>query len=239
MEKYEIKNIIFSSSATVYDAESLLPPFSENDRLRTINPYGTTKLMIEYLLKDMVMHKGFSAIALRYFNPIGAHPSHLIGENPKGVPTNLLPFLLRVARGEIEKLSVFGDDYDTADGTCIRDYIHVMDVAEAHFVAAKYLYERDLLNETSELYSSEPAFEVVNIGTGYGKSVKEMIEAVETVTDKKVPYTVVERRAGDAPVSLANPLKAKKLFEREAKRTIMQAVEDARLYVQKQAESNP
>jgi len=236
MEKYDTKNIIFSSSATVYDAENLLPPFSENDRLKTINPYGTTKLMIEYLLRDMVMHKGFSAIALRYFNPVGAHASHLIGENPKGIPTNLLPFLLRVAKGEIEKLNVFGDDYETADGTCVRDYIHVMDVAEAHFVAAKYLYERDLINETSELYVAEPIFEVVNIGTGYGKSVTEMIEIVKTVTDKEIPYTVVERRAGDAPISLANPLKAKKMFDREAQRSIMQAVEDAWSYLQKQEE---
>lgn len=238
MEKHDVKNIIFSSSATVYDAESLLPPFSENDRLKTINPYGTTKLMIEYLLKDMVMHKGFSAVALRYFNPVGAHTSHLIGENPKGIPTNLLPFLLKVAKGEIEKLSVFGDDYETEDGTCVRDYIHVMDVAEAHFAAAKYLYERDLINETSEMYTSEPTFEVVNIGTGYGKSVKEMIEIVKTVTDKEVPFVVVERRAGDAPISLANPLKAKKLFEREAQRTIMSAVEDARAYLEKQQEKS-
>lgn len=232
MEKYDVKNIIFSSSATVYDAEGLLPPFSENDRLKTINPYGTTKLMIEYLLKDMVRHKGFNAIALRYFNPVGTHASHLIGENPKGIPTNLLPFLLKVARGEIEKLSVFGDDYETEDGTCIRDYIHVMDVAEAHFAAAKYLHDRDLINETSELYTAEPIFEVVNIGTGYGKSVKEMIEIAKTVTDKEIPYVVVERRAGDAPVSLANPLKAKKLFDWEAQRTILSAVEDAWVYLQ-------
>jgi UDP-glucose 4-epimerase len=113
----------------------------------------------------MVQHKGFSAIALRYFNPIGAHPSHLIGENPKGIPTNLLPFLLKVAKGEIEKLSVFGNDYPTEDGTCIRDYIHVMDVADAHFAAAKFLYDRAVLNETSEVYTADPIFEVANIGT--------------------------------------------------------------------------
>jgi UDP-glucose 4-epimerase len=231
MDKFGIKHIIFSSSATVYDAENLLPPFSENDRLKTINPYGTTKLMIEYLLKDMAQHKGFSAIALRYFNPVGAHASHLIGENPKGIPTNLLPFLLKVAKGEIEKLNIFGNDYATEDGTCIRDYIHVMDVAEAHFAAAKFLYDRELLNETSETIVAEPLFEVANIGTGYGKSVLEMIEIVETVVDKKIPSVVVERRSGDSAVSLANPLKAKKLFDREAKRTIMQAVEDAWEYL--------
>jgi UDP-glucose 4-epimerase len=131
---------------------------------------------------------------LRYFNPIGAHSSHLIGENPKGIPTNLLPFLLKVARGEIEKLNIFGDDYATEDGTCVRDYIHVMDVAEAHFAAAKFLYDRVLLNETSEIPLAEPLFEVANIGTGYGKSVAEMIDIVETVVDKKIPSVVVERR---------------------------------------------
>jgi UDP-glucose 4-epimerase len=234
MDKFHVSDIIFSSSATVYDAENLLPPFSENDRLKTINPYGTTKLVIEYLLKDMVQHKKFNAIALRYFNPIGAHPSHLIGENPKGIPTNLLPFLLKVAKGEIEKLSVFGDDYDTEDGTCVRDYIHVMDVAEAHFAAARFLHDRAMLNETSETLITEPLFEVANIGTGYGKSVAEMIEIAETVVEKKIPYVIVERRSGDVAVSLANPLKAKKLFDREAKRSIMQAVEDARTYLQKQ-----
>jgi UDP-glucose 4-epimerase len=236
MEKFDVKNIIFSSSATVYDAENLLPPFSENDRLKTINPYGTTKLIIEYLLRDMVQHKGFNAIALRYFNPIGAHPSHLIGENPKGIPTNLLPFLLKVANGEIEKLNVFGNDYDTEDGTCIRDYIHVMDVAEAHFTAAKYLHDRDQLKETSEIHTIAPLREVANIGTGYGKSVKEMIGIASTVVGHEIPYVVVERRDGDAPISLANPLKAKKLFDREAKRSIMQAVEDARTYFQQQTE---
>jgi UDP-glucose 4-epimerase len=232
MEKFDVKNIIFSSSATVYDAENLLPPFSESDRLKTINPYGTTKLVMEYLLRDMVMHKGFNVVVLRYFNPIGAHSSHLIGENPKGIPTNLLPFLLKVAKGEIEKLSVFGDDYETEDGTCIRDYIHVMDVADAHFAAANFLYEREKENETNEVYTVEPVFEIVNIGTGYGKSVAEMIEITETVVGKKIPYVVVERRAGDAPISLANPLKAKKIFNWEAQRTVLQAVEDAWAYLQ-------
>lgn len=134
--------------------------------------------------------------------------------------------------GKIDKLEVFGDDYDTPDGTCIRDYIHVMDVAEAHFAAARYLHERNLVNETSDMYTAEPIFETVNVGTGYGKSVAEMIAIVENVVDTEVPHVVVGRRSGDTPVSLANPLKAKKLFNREAKRTIMQAVEDARNYLQ-------
>ncbi len=238
MEDYDIKNIIFSSSAAVYDAENLLPPFSEGDRTKTTNPYGTTKLMIESLLRDMVMHKWFSAIALRYFNPIGAHESYLLWENPKGIPSNLLPFVLKVAQEKIEQFNVFGDDYETEDGTGIRDYIHVMDVAEAHSAAANYLLERDQINETSELYIAEPTFEVVNIGTGYGKSVKEMITIVESIVGKEIPCTIIERRSGDVAVSLANPLKAKKLFDREAKRTILQAVEDARTYLQKEEEKS-
>jgi UDP-glucose 4-epimerase len=133
---------------------------------------------------------------------------------------------------------VFGDDYATEDGTCIRDYIHVMDVAEAHFAAAKFLYERDTVNETSEVYTAEPIFEVANIGTGYGKSVMEMVSIVKTVVGQEIPYVVVERRPGDAPISLANPLKAKKLFDREAKRTVMQAVEDAWAYLQKAEKSD-
>lgn len=233
MNKHWVNQIIFSSSATVYDAENLLPPFSETDKTKTTNPYWTTKLVIENLLRDMVMHKWFSAIALRYFNPIWAHPSHLLWENPKWVPTNLLPFLLKVAKWEIEKLSIFWNDYDTEDGTCIRDYIHVMDVADAHFSAAKYLFDRIEINETSEAYKADPIFEICNIWTWYWKSVLEMVDIVKTVTDKEIPYEIVERRAGDVAVSLANPIKAKQLLDRESKRTVVQWVEDARLYINK------
>lgn len=233
MNKHWVNQIIFSSSATVYDAENLLPPFSETDKTKTTNPYWTTKLVIENLLRDMVMHKWFSAIALRYFNPIWAHPSHLLWENPKWVPTNLLPFLLKVAKWEIEKLSIFWNDYDTEDGTCIRDYIHVMDVADAHFSAAKYLFDRIEINETSEAYKADPVFEICNIWTWYWKSVLEMVDIVKTVTDKEIPYEIVERRAGDVAVSLANPIKAKQLLDREAKRTVVQWVEDSWLYINK------
>lgn len=231
MNKHGVNQIIFSSSATVYDAENLLPPFSETDKTKTTNPYWTTKLMIEYLLRDMVMHKWFSVVALRYFNPIGAHESHLLGENPKWIPTNLLPYLLKVAKWEIEKLSVFGDDYDTEDGTCIRDYIHIMDVAEAHFAAAKYLFDRIEINETSEMYTADPVFEMCNIWTWYGKSVLEMINIVKTIVENEVPYEIEDRRSGDVAVSLANPLKAKQLLNWEAKRTVTQAVEDAWAYM--------
>lgn len=231
MNKHHINQIIFSSSATVYDAENLLPPFSETDKTKTTNPYGTTKLVIENLLRDMVMQKWFSAVALRYFNPIGAHPSHILWENPKWIPTNLLPFLLKVAKWEIEKLNIFGNDYETADWTCIRDYIHVMDVAEAHFSAAKYLFDRVEINETSEMYTADPVFEICNIGTWYGKSVLEMIDIVKTVVENDIPYEVVTRRPWDVAVSLANPLKAKQLLNWEATRTVVQWVEDAWLYL--------
>ena len=231
MNKHNINQIIFSSSATVYDAENLLPHFSEIDRTKTTNPYWTTKIIIENILRDMVMHKWFSAVALRYFNPIWAHSSHIIWENPKWVPTNLLPFILKVAKWEIEKLNVFWNDYDTEDWTCIRDYIHVMDVAEAHFAAAKYLFDRIEINETSEIYTANPIFEICNIWTGYGKSVKEMIDIVKNVVDKEIPYEIVARRPWDVAVSLANPLKAKQLLNREAKRTVIQWIEDARDYL--------
>ena len=234
MNKHWVNQIIFSSSATVYDAENLLPPFSETDKTKTTNPYWTTKLVIENLLRDMVMHKWFSAIALRYFNPIWAHPSHLLWENPKWVPTSLLPFLLKVAKWEIEKLSIFWNDYDTEDGTCIRDYIHVMDVADAHFSAAKYLFDRIEINETSEAYKADPIFEICNIWTWYWKSVLEMIDIVKTVVDKEIPYEIVDRRAGDVAVSLANPIKAKQLLDWESKRTVVQWVEDSRLYISQQ-----
>ena len=231
MNKHKISQIIFSSSATVYDANNLLPPFSEIDKTKTTNPYWTTKLIIEDLLRDMVTQKWFSAIALRYFNPIWAHPSHILWENPKWIPTNIVPFLLKVAKWEVEKFNVFGNDYDTEDWTCIRDYIHVMDVAEAHLMAAKYLFNRMEINETSETYTANPIFEICNIWTWYWKSVIEMIWIVETISDKKIPYEITNRRPGDVAISLANPLKAKQLLNREAKRTVVQWVEDAWLYL--------
>lgn len=231
MNKHHINQIIFSSSATVYDSENLLPPFSEIDKTKTTNPYWTTKLIIENLLRDMVTQKWFSAITLRYFNPIWAHPSHIIWENPKWIPTNLVPFLLKVAKWEIEKLNIFWNDYNTEDWTCIRDYIHVMDVAEAHYSAAKYLFNRIEINETSEMYTTNPIFEICNIWTWYWKSVYEIIQIVETITDTKINYEIVDRRPGDVAISLANPLKAKQLLNREAKRTVVQWIEDARIYL--------
>ena len=232
MEKYQVKNLIFSSSATVYDPEKNVPPFTENDRLNTTNPYGTTKLVIEYLLKDMSRNKGFSNIILRYFNPIWAHESGIIGESPKGIPTNILPYILKVANKEIEKLQIFGDDYETPDGSGIRDYIHVMDVAEAHLRALEYLLERK--NEAN-LEEDIPTnfWEVFNIGTGNGKSVKEILKIVESVVGTEIAHEVVERRDGDVAISLANPEKARQILWWEAQRSIVHAVQDAWNFYQK------
>lgn len=225
MNNAGVKNIIFSSSATVYDAEKNIPPFTETDRLNTTNPYGTTKLVMEYILKDMVMHKGFSAVLLRYFNPIGAHHSGLLWENPKGIPTNLLPFLLRVAKKEIEKITVFGNDYLTPDGTCIRDYIHIEDLARAHLASYEYL-----IKEKEENLIENPdfnLFEIFNIGTGLGKSVQEMIHLTQNITGEEITFEIWERRDGDVAISVANPTKAKQLLGREAEHSIIQGIEDA------------
>ena len=232
MNNVGLKNILFSSSATVYDAEKNIPPFTETDRINTTNPYGTTKLVMEYILKDMVMHKQFRAVVLRYFNPIGAHSSGLLWENPKGIPTNLLPFLLRVAKKEIEKITVFGDDYPTPDGTCIRDYIHIEDLAQAHLASFEYLLAQQ--EENQEEKSDFSLFEVFNIGTGIGKSVQEMIALVQNITGEEIQVEMWERRDGDVAVSVANPTKAKQLLSREAQRSIMQAIQDARNYYSQQ-----
>ncbi|MBF0981160.1 UDP-glucose 4-epimerase GalE [Candidatus Gracilibacteria bacterium] len=232
MNNVGLKNILFSSSATVYDVEKNIPPFTETDRINTTNPYGTTKLVMEYILKDMVMHKQFRSVVLRYFNPIGAHSSGLLGENPKGIPTNLLPFLLRVAKKEIEKITVFGDDYPTPDGTCIRDYIHIEDLAQAHLASFEYLLAQQ--EENQEEKPDFSLFEVFNIGTGIGKSVQEMIALVQNITGEEIQVEMGERRDGDVAVSVANPTKAKQLLSREAQRSIMQAIQDARNYYSQQ-----
>lgn len=232
MNNVGLKNILFSSSATVYDAEKNIPPFTETDRTNTTNPYGTTKLVMEYILKDMVMHKQFRSVVLRYFNPIGAHSSGLLWENPKGIPTNLLPFLLRVAKKEIEKITVFGNDYPTPDGTCIRDYIHIEDLAQAHLASFEYLLAQQ--EENQEEKSDFSLFEVFNIGTGIGKSVQEMIALVQNITGEEIQVEMWERRDGDVAVSVANPTKAKQLLSREAQRSIMQAIQDARNYYSQQ-----
>ena len=228
MQTYHKTNLIFSSSATVYDATKSQAPFNEDSPTWTTNPYGTTKLMIEYLLKDLATHQWFNIINLRYFNPIGAHPTGFLGEDPQGIPNNLLPYIFRVATGIYPFLNIFGDDYPTQDGTCIRDYIHVMDLADAHGAALNYLKSFE--------WTSNPQgiFEIFNIGTGKWTSVKEMVSFVEQVLQKKIPVKISPRRSWDIAVSLANVDKAEKVLHRISKRTIPEAISDSWKFIQNQ-----
>ncbi len=195
MAKYDAKRIVFSSSATVYGMPKTVP-IREDFPLSTTNPYGETKLMIERILKDIwVSDNAWSVSVLRYFNPIGAHKSGLIGENPKGIPNNLLPYIAKVAAGQLPYLSVFGNDYDTKDGTGVRDYIHVVDLAKAHL---KALERANKIN----------GVEYFNIGTGTGYSVLEIVNAYEKATGLKVNYKIVDRRPGDIATCYADPKKA-------------------------------
>jgi len=212
------QNIIFSSSCTVYgEAEQL--PISEDASIKpAISPYGNTKQIGEEIILDTC--KAFSklkAISLRYFNPIGAHPSAEIGELPLGTPQNLVPYITQTAIGRRDHLSVFGDDYPTTDGTCIRDYIHVMDLAEAHVVAL----ERLMSSKT------DTNFEVFNLGTGIGSSVLEVVNAFESASGEKLNYSIVDRRAGDVVVAYADTEKANKIMGWKAKRSLEQALKDA------------
>lgn len=205
------KRFIFSSSATVYGGDNPVP-FTENQKTGgCTNPYGQTKFMIEQILKDTAASdKDWSIVILRYFNPIGCHISHLLEEQPKGVPNNLFPYIVQVARGQRPKLSVFGNDYPTRDGTGVRDYIHVMDLAGGHKAALEYALANNGL-------------EIVNLGTGRGTSVLEIVRAYEKVSGLKVPYEIAPRRAGDIAECYADVSKAKRLLNWEAKYTVEDA----------------
>lgn len=207
--KYNVKNFIFSSSATVYGDS--VPPFEETSPVGhgITNPYGRTKYMMEEILKDISKSSKMSIILLRYFNPIGAHPSGLLGEIPNGIPNNLFPYLLDVAQEKRTKLHVFGNDYLTTDGTCVRDYIHVMDIAEGHYSALQFL-------ETVP----DKIFDVFNLGTGKGTSVLELIHTFEEVNQVKIPFEIVDRRPGDVPISYASAMKAKDILDWEAQRSL-------------------
>ncbi|MBU9721569.1 MULTISPECIES: UDP-glucose 4-epimerase GalE [Bacillaceae] len=196
MKKHGIKNIVFSSSATVYGMPDRVP-ISEDFPLSATNPYGRSKLMIEEILNDLyVSDQDWSISLLRYFNPIGAHESGRIGEDPNGIPNNLMPFITQVAVGKLPQLQVFGDDYDTVDGTGVRDYIHVVDLAKGHLKAL-------------EKSSNEKGVNTYNLGTGTGYSVLQMVHAFETASGKKVSYKISDRRPGDIAVCYADPNKAK------------------------------
>ena len=214
MGRYGTKCFVFSSSATVYgDAE---PPFSEEMRTGgCTNPYGWTKYMIEQILKDTAKaDPSLSVILLRYFNPVGAHKSGLIGEKPNGIPNNLMPFVSQVAAGIRDHLNVFGNDYPTPDGTCIRDYIHVVDLAKGHVAALRY----GLAHCGAEIF---------NLGTGKGSSVMEMIRAFEKANNLSIPYEIAPRRPGDLPFSFAKTDKAEKLLGWKAEKTLEDMCRDA------------
>lgn len=208
MEEYGVNNFVFSSSATVYGDPASVP-IREDFPLSTTNPYGTTKLMIERILTDYAkVTPSFNAVLLRYFNPVGAHESGRIGEDPNGIPNNLVPYIAQVAVGKLEKLRVFGDDYPTPDGTGVRDYIHVVDLAEGHAAALK-LFEKE-----------NCGLRVYNLGTGVGCSVLEMVKAYSKASGKEIPYEVVARRPGDIPACYADCEKAYRELGWKAKKTL-------------------
>ncbi|WP_178989535.1 UDP-glucose 4-epimerase GalE [Winogradskyella schleiferi] len=208
MEKYNINNFIFSSSATVYGNPKTLPIKESNETQRPFSPYGNTKKMAEEIIDDVVKaNPNLRAISLRYFNPIGAHQSGMIGELPNGIPNNLMPYITQTAIGKRDKLMVFGNDYPTKDGTPIRDYIHVVDLAEAHVLALNRIFSKE----------KDHNLEIFNLGTGEGYSVLEVIEAFQKVTKQKLNYEITERRDGDVPKLYANVDKANDILGWRAK----------------------
>lgn len=214
MGKYNVKKLVFSSSATVY-GDPIQIPINESHPLSATNPYGKTKLMIEEILRDLYTSDNSWRIALlRYFNPIGAHESGRIGEDPKGIPNNLVPYITQVAIGKREKLYVFGNDYNTPDGTGVRDYIHVVDLVKGHIKALEYLNENN-------------GVEAFNLGTGRGYSVLEMVQAFCKVTNIDIPYEIVDRRPGDIATSYADPSKAEKMLGWKAEKNLLDMCEDA------------
>lgn len=225
MNEFNVKKIVFSSSATVYgDPEEL--PIPETAKLHTTNPYGSTKLYIEGILKDVyISDNDYSIAILRYFNPIGAHPSGLLGEDPKDIPNNLMPYIVKVANHELPHLNVFGNDYDTKDGTGVRDYIHVVDLALGHISALEYI-------------DKHKGIDYYNLGTGKGYSVLEMVSAFSDVNKVPVPYKITSRRNGDVASYYADTKKAKDILHWEAKYGLDEMVESAYNFVKKSSDKN-
>lgn len=225
MKEFNCKKFIFSSSATVYGDPEIIPITENNPTGGTTNPYGTTKLFIEQILKDLYASDNtWDICILRYFNPVGAHSSGLIGEEPQGIPNNLMPYVVRVAAGILPELSIFGNDYPTPDGTGVRDYIHVVDLAKGH---VKALEKLDKENEGLYIY---------NLGTGTGYSVLDMVKAFEKATGKPVKYKIVERRAGDIATCYADPAKAKEELGWSAEKTLDDMCMDSWNYIEKNAQ---
>lgn len=223
MNEYGVKKIVFSSSATVYgDPEEL--PIKENARLKTTNPYGTTKLYIEGILKDVyIADNDYSIAILRYFNPVGAHESGLLGEDPNGIPNNLMPYIVKVAEGELPHLNIFGNDYETRDGTGVRDYIHVVDLALGHIKAIEYI-------------DKHTGIDYYNLGTGVGYSVLEMVNAFSEVNKVDVPYEIAPRREGDIAECYADTSYAKEKLDWEATHGLPEMVSSAYNYAVKNHE---
>ena len=219
MQEYNCNTIIFSSSATVYGNPKELPIKEESEVGNTSNPYGTSKYMNEIILKDICnSNQDFKAIVLRYFNPIGAHKSGLLGEVPNGIPNNLMPYIVRVASGELEMLSIFGNDYDTHDGTGVRDYIHVVDLANGHIKAL-------------ENAGKMKGISYYNLGTGIGYSVLDIVNAFQKVNNVKIPYKIVDRRSGDIACCYADPSKAERELGWKAKYGIEDMVKDSYKFI--------
>ena len=215
MGEFGCKTIVFSSSATVYGPQNPVPYREDMPANIATNPYGWTKLMIERILQDQAAaDPEFRAVLLRYFNPIGAHPSGLLGDDPNGIPNNLMPYLARVAAGILPKLTVFGDDYDTPDGTCLRDYLHVVDLARGHLLAIDYA-------------AGHPGAEAINLGTGSGVSVLELIHTFIRATGVDVPYVIGPRRDGDLARVWADASKAKALLGWTAEKTVEEMCRDS------------
>jgi UDP-glucose 4-epimerase len=220
MKRFDVNHLVFSSSALVYGLPKLIP-IQENSELDAVNPYGRTKLICEKFLTDVCFADSrFNVALLRYFNPVGAHSSGLLGESPKGIPNNLMPLVCQVASGERAQLSIFGDDYDTPDGSCIRDYIHVMDLAQGHVLTLKSMLGLLGLPTLSGL-------SVLNFGTGQGVSVKELVDCFEAVNGVKVPHSIAPRRDGDVPILVANPNKAFESLGWKANRNLISMCQDA------------
>ena len=219
MNEYNVKNIVFSSSATVYGNPKSLPIKENFEISHATNPYGETKIIIERILNDLyVSDNSWNIALLRYFNPIGAHTSGLIGENPNDIPNNLMPYIVKVATGELKELSVFGNDYDTVDGTGVRDYIHVVDLAKGHIKALEWV-----LNDNG--------IDAFNLGTGNGYSVLELVEAFKKYNNVDVPYKIVGRRDGDIASCYADASKAKEVLGWSSEKTIKNMVIDSYNYV--------
>ena len=225
MKKYNVKKFIFSSSATVYGEPERIPLTEDCKIGGTTNPYGTTKLFIEQILKDLyASDNSWDIVILRYFNPIGAHESGLLGEEPQGIPNNLMPYVVRVAAGILPELSIFGNDYNTPDGTGVRDYIHVVDLAKGHIKALKKIEE-------------EHGLFIYNLGTGMGYSVLDIVNAFEKANNIKVKYKIVERRPGDIAMCYSNPEKAMKELNWKAERTLEDMCKDSWNFILKNEEN--